>query len=545
MELFYYCISAPKEDERRTRNYIPAELLIDYNEHPPAVPEFEEEEEEEGKGVVPTYSDLNDSLHEVEIAEKEYLDEPDGHLSPVEEYMEEPHDVTEPELDANLLKRHNSRKFKTPSFKWKKKTKKKEPGLFDMPAPAPSAPELSVSESPVNQTADDNIEPELDETKISLDGLNEKLEEKETEITIAAEQKDADVDRLQNDAVFYQERLREAEELLARYKTDNVMLHQRVELAERDRSALQHGTAADIERVRAEYQTKLNELSQYPEKLSSAEARFVHAEAETEVLRSQLTDKNRTVEDLNKKIDTFQGQIAKLKDKFHAVNEDNIELSNKSQSHERKIIEADMHNKNLMDLVSKKDDTIEQHQPSLDVDAQLANLPPPPASPSTDNNVSEEEKAAEDSETETGSSSEEEEDVDWSEMLKNAEMNRERLGLDEMSDGESSVDEDGNRVPKKKEQNGLTSADIMNRMATNQFLGYDEFGRPMNGKYNGSMMSGMKGQKNRNMLFGMEGGKRSKTTGANNRGAGKKEGGRRSGGGRRNKKAGGNMLLGF
>ena len=87
--------------------------------------------------------------------------------------------------------------------------------------------------------------------------------------------------------------------------------------------------------VRAEYQTKLNELSQYPEKLSSAEARFVHAEAETEVLRSQLTDKNRTVEDLNKKIDTFQGQIAKLKDKFHAVNEDNIELSNKSQSHER------------------------------------------------------------------------------------------------------------------------------------------------------------------------------------------------------------------
>ena len=182
------------------------------------------------------------------------------------------------------------------------------------------------------------------------------------------------------------------------------------------------------------------------------------------------------------------------------------------------------------------------------MDAQLANLPPPPASPSTDNNVSEEEKAnaAEDSETETGSSSEEEEDVDWSEMLKNAQQNRDRLGLDEMSDGESSVDEDGNRVVKKKEQNGLTSADLMNRMATNQFLGYDEFGRPMNGKYNGAMMTGMKGQKNRAMLFGMDGGKRSKTSGSNNRGAGgKKDRSARSGGGRRTKKAGGNMLLGF
>ena len=84
-----------------------------------------------------------------------------------------------------------------------------------------------------------------------------------------------------------------------------------------------------------EYQDKLNELSQYPEKLSSAEARYQHAEAQTEALQMQLAQKNQTVEELQKKIDTFQGQIGKLKEKIHAVNEDNIELSNKAQSHER------------------------------------------------------------------------------------------------------------------------------------------------------------------------------------------------------------------
>ena len=89
--------------------------------------------------------------------------------------------------------------------------------------------------------------------------------------------------------------------------------------------------------VREEYQAKLNELAQYPEKLSSAEARFQHAEAQTEALQSQLAEKNQTVEELQKKIDAFQGQIGKLKEKIHAVNEDNIELSNKSQSHERYI----------------------------------------------------------------------------------------------------------------------------------------------------------------------------------------------------------------
>ena len=183
------------------------------------------------------------------------------------------------------------------------------------------------------------------------------------------------------------------------------------------------------------------------------------------------------------------------------------------------------------------------------MDEQLANLPPPPASPSTDNNMSEPEKGMEESGSETGSDSESEseEEIDWSEMLKSAEQNRERLGLDEVSDGESTEDEEGNRVPKKKEQNGITTEDIMNRMATNQLMGYDEFGRPLNGKYNGGMsgMSGKRGMKNRAMLFGMDGGKRNTKSGSNNKGAGRKDRSGRSGG-RRAKKGGNSMaLLGF
>ena len=43
------------------------------------------------------------------------------------------------------MKRNNSRKFKTPSFKWKKKNKKREavPEPYAM-APEPSAPELTI-----------------------------------------------------------------------------------------------------------------------------------------------------------------------------------------------------------------------------------------------------------------------------------------------------------------------------------------------------------------------------------------------------------------
>lgn len=90
--------------------------------------------------------------------------------------------------------------------------------------------------------------------------------------------------------------------------------------------------------VREDYQTKLNELAHYPEKLSSAEARYQHAEAQSEALQSQLAEKSHTVDELQRKIDAFQSQIGKLKEKVHAVNEDNIELSNKAQSHERLLL---------------------------------------------------------------------------------------------------------------------------------------------------------------------------------------------------------------
>ena len=39
-----------------------------------------------------------------------------------------------------------------------------------MSAPSPSAPELSVSESPIDQTIDDNNDPELEEIKVGVNG---------------------------------------------------------------------------------------------------------------------------------------------------------------------------------------------------------------------------------------------------------------------------------------------------------------------------------------------------------------------------------------
>ena len=173
-----------------------------------------------------------------------------------------------------------------------------------------------------------------------------------------------------------------------------------------------------------------------------------------------------------------------------------------------------------------------------------------PTSPSTtDNNASEEEKGKEnESESETSTSSEE---VDWSEMLKSAEANRARLGLDDVvqSDDESETDEHGNRVKvKKATPNGISTYDMINRMAANELMGYDEFGRPMGkGSYTGNpLLGGKKGHKNRSLLFGVDARKtRVKSNRAMGEGARSKD--RRSGGGRRSKGGkGGNMaLLGF
>ena len=129
-------------------------------------------------------------------------------------------------------------------------------------------------------------------------------------------------------------------------------------------------------------------------------------------------------------------------------------------------------------------------------------------------------------------------------MLKDAEANRERLGLDNVGEDEDSEDEDGNPISSKKGYNGLSTQEMMNRMAANQLMGYDEFGRPIGGKHNGAMTSGKKGAKNRALLFGIDGGKARVKTGTNNKGGARKDRSGRSG--RRGKKGAANMaLLGF
>ena len=76
-------------------------------------------------------------------------------------------------------------------------------------------------------------------------------------------------------------------------------------------------------------------MALYREKLRTAEARGEDAESTTVALKSQLAQKNATIEELNAKIDSFQEQIGRLKEKFSSVSEDNIELANKAQSHEK------------------------------------------------------------------------------------------------------------------------------------------------------------------------------------------------------------------
>lgn len=211
----------------------------------------------------------------------------------------------------------------------------------------------------------------------------------------------------------------------------------------------------------------------------------------------------------------------------------------------------------LTNLLSQPAQPSAPAETELDGKAAVKEPSPPSPSSTTDNNASEEEAPPvrdlmeeSGSETETSESSDSEEEVDWSAMLKDAEANRQRLGMDniEESSGESEEDENGVRVKVKKDRNGLNTQDMLNRMATNELLGYDEFGRPITSKHQMNSATGLshksrhrKGKKS--LLFGTTGRSKDKVKGSGNRSVNKegRSGGRRS----KNSKGGGAMLLGF
>jgi len=136
----------------------------------------------------------------------------------------------------------------------------------------------------------------------------------------------------------------------------------RITLTEHANGVALHNSYLETEKTKSAYQSQIAELSLYPERLKTAEARYHESEESRIALQEKLNESNATISSLNGKIDTLSESISGIREKYHVVTEDNIELSAKSQDHERKVLEADEHNKNLINMVTKKDDAIEAQQ---------------------------------------------------------------------------------------------------------------------------------------------------------------------------------------
>ena len=197
---------------------------------------------------------------------------------------------------------------------------------------------------------------------ITVNSLRDKLKDKDNEVATLISTMGKDKEKQNKETKFYKERAEEVEGVLSRYKTDNTMLQNRCETAEREMSAIQHDSVLQMEKIRNDYQSQINELSILPEKLKTAESKYMDAEESRSMIQEKFEEQNDVVSKLNRKVEALSDQLAKLKQKYQDVNENNMEISNFSQTQERKLFEVEQHNRNLMDLLSKKDQTVEQQQ---------------------------------------------------------------------------------------------------------------------------------------------------------------------------------------
>jgi len=201
-----------------------------------------------------------------------------------------------------------------------------------------------------------------EQLKISLDSLTEKVKLQEEEAASTASANENDVAKLQASLDSYQTLVNEQKAMLDRLQRENTDMMSRITLTEHANGVALHDSYLETEKTKSAYQSQIAELSLYPERLKTAEARYHESEESRIALQEKLNESNATISSLNGKIDTLSESISGIREKYHVVTEDNIELSAKSQDHERKLLEADEHNKNLINMVTKKDDAIEAQQ---------------------------------------------------------------------------------------------------------------------------------------------------------------------------------------
>ncbi|KAJ8388745.1 hypothetical protein AAFF_G00129780 [Aldrovandia affinis] len=140
----------------------------------------------------------------------------------------------------------------------------------------------------------------------------------------------------------------------------------KLELAEREAQEIRAELDRDVEAMRRQLLGRLEELEPLPELLKRTEQQLQEAEEQLQAHERRSTEQSSTLSEVRLKVEQQGTRMDAVRDKNLLLLEENKHLKHRVESLERKLEETNAQNRDLVQVIAKREETIHSNQLHLE-----------------------------------------------------------------------------------------------------------------------------------------------------------------------------------
>ncbi|KAJ7370112.1 spermatogenesis [Desmophyllum pertusum] len=175
-----------------------------------------------------------------------------------------------------------------------------------------------------------------------------------------------DNEQLKADIAALEERLHEEEQRavskIDKYRREGEDLKNRLYEYETDAQRMQQETALENEKVKMKLQQRLSELEPLADLLKSSDVRLQDSQERMMAYERRSNEHTKLISELTQKVEMQTDQLEHLREKLRMAQDETRSMQAKSEVIERKLSDSDQQNRELIGVISKKEESLYQSQ---------------------------------------------------------------------------------------------------------------------------------------------------------------------------------------
>ncbi|XP_022790539.1 outer dense fiber protein 2-like isoform X2 [Stylophora pistillata] len=175
-----------------------------------------------------------------------------------------------------------------------------------------------------------------------------------------------DNEQLQADVAALEERLHEEEQRAAnkidKYRREAEDSKNRLYEYEAEAQKMHQESALENEKVKIKMQKRLSELEPLADLLKSSDARLQDSQERILAYERRSNEHAKLISELTQKVETQTDQLEHLREKLRMAQDETRSIQAKNEVLERKLADSDQQNRELIGVISKKEESLYQTQ---------------------------------------------------------------------------------------------------------------------------------------------------------------------------------------